>query len=217
MVLATSKISGATSAARSVARRFASKAAPAATSGVTGDIVNNLPRFLKPLAKLKDGETLNTLVTAVGTALVAPIFIAFNPLSKEDKETKIYSAMRQPISAIIAVGAQLGIASQFNKWVSNLAKNNKLDVLNNLGTKEAAKKLKSIQKYGGIAVTLATLPITCGILNWVYPRFMEKFMPEIANAKKNKSKETMTASTAPATATQSAPTATATEAKEAKV
>ena len=29
-----------------------------------------------------------------------------------------------------------------------------------------------------------TLPITCNALNWVYPRFMDKFFPELAGAKK---------------------------------
>ena len=60
-----------------------------------------------------DGEILNTLVTAVGTAVVAPIFIAGNPFSKEDKETKWYSAMRQTISAIIAMAMQLSVNSIF--------------------------------------------------------------------------------------------------------
>lgn len=187
MVLAANRIYGAfSSAASAVTRKVASKGATAAAKSVTGDIINNLPRLPRLLAKLKqlNGETLSILTTAIGTAFVAPVFIAFNPLSKESKETKMYSAMRQPISAVIAVGAQLGITSQFNKWVANLAKNGKLDILKDLGKKEAATTLKSIQQYGGIVLSLATLPITCGILNWAYPRIMEKFMPNIANAKK---------------------------------
>ncbi len=192
MVLIADKIRGAASSAgQFLTQKIAPKSTSVVAKGATDEIINNLPKIPKLLAKLKqhDGEILNTLVTAIGTAFVAPVFIAFNPLSKEDKETKIYSAMRQPISAVIAVGAQLGIASQFNKWVTNLAKGNKLDILKNLSEKEAATKLKSIQKYGGIAVTLATFPISCVILNWVYPRLMEKFMPNIANAKKSKCKE----------------------------
>ena len=35
-----------------------------------------------------------------------------------------------------------------------------------------------------------TLPITCSALNWVYPRFMDKFFPELAGAKaKQKARE----------------------------
>ena len=63
-----------------------------------------IPKALTYLGQ-NDGEILNTVVTAVGTSVVAPIFIAGNPLSKEDKETKWYSAMRQPISAVIAFSA----------------------------------------------------------------------------------------------------------------
>ena len=36
----------------------------------------------------------------------------------------------------------------------------------------------------GLVVTLLTLPITCGILNWAYPRIMEKIMPDMAAKKK---------------------------------
>jgi hypothetical protein len=36
----------------------------------------------------------------------------------------------------------------------------------------------------GLVVTLATLPFTCGFLNWVYPRIMEKIMPEMSAKKK---------------------------------
>ena len=35
-----------------------------------------------------------------------------------------------------------------------------------------------------------TVPVTCTALNWVYPRFMDKFFPELAGAKKaSKAKE----------------------------
>ena len=37
---------------------------------------------------------------------------------------------------------------------------------------------------GGIVISLLTLPFACGILNWSYPRIMEKIMPEVANKKK---------------------------------
>ena len=36
-----------------------------------------------------NGENLNNVVTAIGTAGVAPIFIVNNPLAKEDKKTKV--------------------------------------------------------------------------------------------------------------------------------
>lgn len=67
------------------------------------------------------GEIANTLTTALGTAFVAPIFIAFNPFSKEDKDTKTYSAMRQPISAVITVVFQVLVNNKFNHWIERMA------------------------------------------------------------------------------------------------
>ena len=48
------------------------------------------PKKLNGLYKLgaNNGENLNNIVTAVGTAGVAPIFIRFNPLSDEDPKVK---------------------------------------------------------------------------------------------------------------------------------
>lgn len=43
--------------------------------------------------------------------------------------------------------------------------------------------LKNFKKMTGIVIALAVLPFSCGLLNWVYPRFMEKFLPDLANVK----------------------------------
>ena len=67
------------------------------------------------------GEALNIIVTAVGTAIICPLFIAFNPFSKEDDKTKQYSAWRQPISAVIALATQLTITKWFNDWINKAA------------------------------------------------------------------------------------------------
>lgn len=55
------------------------------------------------------GEIQNLILIGIGTAFVAPIFIAFNPIAKQDPKKKKYSAMRQPISAVIATAMGLGI------------------------------------------------------------------------------------------------------------
>ena len=53
------------------------------------------------------------------------------------------------------------------------------------------KILKNFKTISGLIVGLAILPITCGILNWAYPRIMEEFFPQLARSKKqaNKTKE----------------------------
>lgn len=65
-------------------------------------------RFLNFLSQTA-GEVQNVWVMNIGTALVAPIFIANNPMTKEDKNSKKYAAWRQPISAVIALAFSLGI------------------------------------------------------------------------------------------------------------
>lgn len=83
-------------------------------------------RFLNYVGE-NQGEALNIIVTAVGTAVICPLFIAFNPLSKEDDKTKQYSAWRQPISAIIALATQLTITKWFNNWLAKEASTKKKD------------------------------------------------------------------------------------------
>ncbi len=68
-----------------------------------------------------NGEHLNNIVTAVGTAAVAPIFIRFNPLSDEDPKVKSYSALRQPLSAVLALSVQLPAMTIFNHGMNLLA------------------------------------------------------------------------------------------------
>ena len=81
---------------------------------------NKFSRFLNYVGE-NQGEALNIIVTAVGTAIICPLFIAFNPISKEDKKTKEYSAWRQPISAVIALVTQLTITKWFNNWIAKKA------------------------------------------------------------------------------------------------
>ena len=83
-------------------------------------------RWLEFIGK-NDGEILNTIVTGVGTAFVAPIFIAFNPFSKEDKETKVYSAWRQPISAVLAALMQIVTNVKYNQHLDKWASLGKFD------------------------------------------------------------------------------------------
>lgn len=77
-------------------------------------------KLLMSLYKLR-GENLNNFITAVGTAAVAPFFIRYNIFSREDKNSKAYSAWRQPISAGITLGGQLLVMSNYNKMLDRHA------------------------------------------------------------------------------------------------
>ena len=71
-------------------------------------------RFLKKLGS-HGGEIQNIIINAIGTGLVAPIFIKYNFLSDSDEDTRTYSAWRQPISAVLAIVTQAGLTAPFYK------------------------------------------------------------------------------------------------------
>ena len=77
------------------------------------------------------GELGGILITAVGTGTVAPIFIGFNPFvrapknatekEKEDlKNTKEYTAMRQPVSAALAILFQASVQKYIDKFLDTI-------------------------------------------------------------------------------------------------
>ncbi len=84
------------------------------------DSTGGMGKFLMYLQK-HSGENLNNTITAIGTTGVAPFFIAFNPFSKEDKDSKYYTALRQPISACIQLATQLFVMTNYNKWLDKHA------------------------------------------------------------------------------------------------
>ena len=118
-------------------------------ASMTEQITSYLPhaktiRHMENLKWLK-GEIGGILITALGTGLVAPIFIGFNPFTRPPKDatpkqkedfdnTKKYTAMRQPISAVLAILFQASVQKYIDKGLDK--------VFNN----------KNIAKYGSIYV-----------------------------------------------------------------
>ena len=113
---------------------------------------------MKKLDVLK-GELGGILITALGTGLVAPIFIAYNPFVKAPKDatpeekqevenTKQYTAMRQPISAVLAALFQAGVLNPIDKcldkWTNdpNYSKNVRVDL-----DQSALNKRKLLKTY----------------------------------------------------------------------
>ncbi len=89
--------------------------------------------WMKSLEWLK-GEIGGILITALGTGLVAPIFIGFNPFvhapedateeeKKEVNNTKMYTAMRQPISAVLAILFQASVQKYIDKGLDAIFNN----------------------------------------------------------------------------------------------
>lgn len=76
--------------------------------------------FLKNMKK-SEGEVQNQLWNAAFTTTLAPIMIAKNPFSKEDKKRREYTALRQPVSAVTAIGFGLLITMPVNNFLENIA------------------------------------------------------------------------------------------------
>lgn len=96
----------------------------------------NAIKAMRSLEWLK-GEIGGILITALGTGLVAPIFIGFNPFvkapknatpeeKKENENTKLYTAMRQPISAVLAIMFQASVLKYIDKGLDIVFNNPKI-------------------------------------------------------------------------------------------
>ena len=95
----------------------------AATKSLKEFILEIMPNKIKNMVKIHEGmgEIQNQLINAIGTGLVAPLFIKYNPISDTDKDTRTYTAWRQPISAVLAVATQCAIVIPFNAAIKKMA------------------------------------------------------------------------------------------------
>lgn len=208
-------------------------------------VLKGFPKAMGMLEKAQKHlgtEIATTSINAIGTAAVAPVFIAFNPLSKTDKETRQYSALRQPVSAVLAIGTQFAAMVPFNKYLNKLINEGKLGKLYDKsqlqdasyiaakikkanpklnkeqisamtqGTivKQFQRAMKKLAKTGGaenlyeavkkqvhtlnknvtslkvmtnVAIGLAMIPVSCTLLNVIYPKFIEMFFPHLCKDK----------------------------------
>lgn len=85
-------------------------------------IIGRGTRLAEWLAK-KDGEIEKQLINALFTATLAPIVIGWNPFSKQDKQTKQYMAVRQPISAVVAIAGGVALTMPIDSWFSQRCSN----------------------------------------------------------------------------------------------
>ena len=101
----------------------AGKAASKASTDIVEYLLSIMPGGIKWMKNAHEGmgEVQNQLINAIGTGLVAPVFIKFNPFSKTDEDTRTYTAWRQPVSAVLAVCTQAAIVIPFNKLIQELS------------------------------------------------------------------------------------------------
>ena len=94
-----------------------------ATKGLGEFLRELMPKKIQYMLNIHEGmgEVQNQLINAIGTGMVAPVFIKYNPLSETDKDTRTYTAWRQPVSAVLAVCTQAAIVIPFNSLIKKLA------------------------------------------------------------------------------------------------
>lgn len=128
----------------------------------------------------------NIPINAIGTAVVAPIMIVFNPFAKGEKtENKVYSALRQPVSAVLAIALQTPISALVGGLCVKACKEKKFDIagLAKLSTVNAKGELigkgLGFSRIMTIAFSLVTLVPQVKVLNWLYPKFITVAAPVI--------------------------------------
>lgn len=89
-------------------------------NGFKHNPVKRAINFFSKLFNEHDSEIQNQLINAAFTTTLAPAFIAWNPFSKQDDKTKQYTALRQPISAIIAIAGGVTLTDVFNRYMSKI-------------------------------------------------------------------------------------------------
>ena len=112
--------------------------------------INNLNTpILKGINKLRNniGEFQDICINALGTGLLAPIFIKYNPLSKTDEDTRTYSAWRQPLSAGLAILTQGVFTIPIVKIINSMANEGALNIdCNNTPFKDKKYVIHNIKK-----------------------------------------------------------------------
>lgn len=82
----------------------------------------------------------------------------------------------------------------FAKQIKEAKKTNKeFRLADKIFSEEVAGKLKALTKshiegvkrIATLAGALAVLPVSCALLNWVYPRFMDAVFPNLSSKKHN--------------------------------
>ena len=109
-------------------QNVAFKAGP---SGGTSNMSKKFWLLLRQLGSaMKDiTETKNAVIAAIGTGIIAPAIILVSPGKgdEEDKNKKFIQALRQPLSAVLALGFQLPATSFINRKIDKLEYEKKIN------------------------------------------------------------------------------------------
>jgi hypothetical protein len=124
------------------------------------------------------GEGMNQTINALGKGAIAPLVVIFNPLLKEDKQTKEYYALRLIIDAAIMFAGQFAINSAASKIIKNYSQKG---ILGDTFTKgaNASKRAGILTSRFSFVLTFITLPLLCTFISKATPAIIKKINPEI--------------------------------------
>ncbi len=154
------------------------------------------------------GEKVSNYVNAAGKAVIAPLIIMHNPFTHEDKDSRKWAAIKQPVEAVITIAMQIATLTMLYKGIDKLIKNGKVNfkfveeaakdvskipekILNACnGNIEEAQKMYKEQfndvfkdRVGAVLSAITYLPVLA-VSNKVYPKIAQKL---VNNKDENKS------------------------------
>ena len=121
------------------------------------------------------GEKQDIYINAIGTGIIAPIFIRFNSLSKADDYKKKYTALRQTAMTITGVILQTLITLPLvNKYLDKQIEKGAFGEKFTLKS-ENLPNIKAFKRVTNLIAIFAVIPLTASLINKWYPQVMKKF------------------------------------------
>lgn len=175
---------------------------------VRTDTLNKSVNSTAPLAFLKNrfkqkvqqfllrfnnlGQKKTDMINVVGKSLIAPVAVLCNPFTKEDKESRKYTALMLPVESLFSLSTTIIASFIFGAGVVSLARKGALGAsftsfkqVGNTIVKKSEQEIinanqntKVLKDSSYILAAIATIP-----LNWQTPniiRFLKKSSPNKA-------------------------------------
>jgi len=143
--------------------------------------------LMEKTAKFEKCATKEDVVKIISTDIAKSV-------TKMNRDKAVIEEMQQVIEKAIKpnatsaekYGATARKLAQKAKTISN--KDFVYDVVQK-HIKNANGNVKGLKQMIGLAVSLAILPVTCSLLNYIYPQFMDVVFPELSKTKHSKEKD----------------------------
>ena len=157
-------------------------------SGVSKEINDEMPYFVRYLFGYKNrmGEKQDIYIHAIGTGIIAPVFIRYNSLSKADDYKKKYTALRQTAMTLTGVILQTLITLPLvNKYLDKQIEKGAFGEKFTLKPQNLPN-IKAFKRVTNLIAIFTVIPLTATLMNKWYPFVMEKLAPQNKQGKEVK-------------------------------